>query len=1858
MKRQKISFLTFLLFSFFFLSCNFFQQSIEEDFNSKVTSLEFSISRFTLNKGDTDYLPLRIEPNDIQGKITVEYIFDENMIHVISDSYGAVITGLAGGTTFIKASCNGIVATCLIEIYEEEVELIQDPYIYSNDSVLQLTPGDNYTISTSLYGGSVSDMEDFVFTVKDSTIAEITYSRNNCVVKALKNGSTQLVASHPKAKYEYSFVIFISSASFDEPYITTTNNIVSLNTLEKSSAEISVDLVNPLDALYQSGFKWEYVDDSNEYFDFVANCNYATITAKKSGIGKIKVTHTNAQYPLEIIVRTSTIVENVYISASTSTLIVEGSDNVYTVKADIVGYDGIADTEAFEWTFEDLNGNPFNTSDYCSIDISGNYLNIQGKKQISFRAIVSHPLAQYKKKILIILRHQIGNAVDSSVYITTSDNYKQTKVGEDTFTVNVSLVGGLPGDENDFLWQIENGESNEYCRITTTTGHVGARAARNASTSGQYAYANLQVTPLKPGEVKIYVSHPKCLYETEIMIRVYSEYALLSDPVTVTGIPSTLKLLNGACEAVTASLLNAADGDENNIKWESNNSNITVSPDVGASSVITAKETGTYSGYVTVSHDDAISDKRILVMSAETLEELENFKAIYADNTYFRVLENDSIEISVNQIGYGEAYDFSTLSWTVDDNSVCIPEKSSMNPLAAVIKGLHAGYAKITASFESSPPVVFDVTVVPEDESVSVIEPARYLTTSLNAFVLSDIGDKQDISVTGVNISAVDMMNTVWEFDEQGKKAFNVISNGKEATVISNNTGKGILNVSNSKSKNTIQIMAKCGELYEYEEDYIIYIVSESDVYNCIKGDELTIGVTLENFSTGVNPGFEWSIKHGEELASIKGTKEGVCVIDTKQAGQLLISVSNSLAVDTKEILVNINNTEEELRGFRYLTTSQNVITIGEGNSSSVSVNVQNSTSPVIAGYNWVSDNPSICSVVDSGSTAVLYAQKCGTAKIKVSNPASCDYPLEIIVNVVDPILASANPYITSQNIVTCTVGGSAQSVIADLIGGKESDYSNFTWSIVDNNVAALYSSNEQAQITALKEGYTQVIISHPKANATRSILVICEPKSVTDYYISLSDSILKMSPLDSERTITASLINGTSNDEYDFVWWADSYDIINMNYTGGSCVVEPVGSGKTSIHVKHPKVSYQKDILLYISKYSTLSFESNYLDITAGTNSVVKLQVPETGIDTKVSFKVEDSSVAQIQNSTDDMCIIRGVSPGSTKVNAELIAVSSGISQASAQLLVNVKEGDNSIPSIVFNNNTVDTITKGTSKTLNASITEPGQTGNLIWKSNDSSIIKLFNADASGRVAGGTCRLEAVNSGSCTVTISYSDSSYGVQPLTLYFIVPGVNETVLSLNRSSIELVENNDPVGITANVINALEGDDVITWSSSDETVATVSGMGKKVSVVPVKHGNCTITAITGKSNKIATCEVNVTEAPSAYFYIKNDDNSIEKITSLNITPCDKSKKTIYYDVTPSEYADNVTGTLSENTYCTVNLKPSSKQLTVLPTKFEGNAIYTINANGIKQSLNIRNSWNYKFSINKSNINLNLSEGNYNSFSIDYEISPATARIKIEGFGNDNNLTIQNYNPTYSNTSGDGRYYVITNHEKVYYSTNSASGSINFTINKECIKSLRISAVNPDANSIVFSNKNVDVLAYFQKHDVSFNVLGSSGKYDANCAYRKFNDNSIIIGDGESIRIDLRLNSIYSSGSDRSFVINPNISFTGSSNSLDSGKLVFTQATGLQLDETLRTACYLRSDLDYGNTSNSEYYWKSGLGKDSINNMTPDEGSFGYAVEFKYVGDIKIQFDNVNGFRETFCIPVYLEIRNCPAYSDYIQY
>lgn len=1795
-------FFEFLLYSFFTLfitNCSFFNSVGEEikgkDYNSQVTNVVFDKKTINIVNGESELLNVILNPNNIQGKCNVTWEYDNNFLSINSDNFGALITAIKPGSTYIKAKCNGIIATCLIFIAENGEESFENPYIYSNYSVIELQPSNTMTVNASLLGGSVSDMENFTWEIKNPEIADISPARNNCIISAKKPGSTQLVCSHPNSEYDYTFVVYVYKDKLTETYITTDYNIFTINKNELSSKLLTVDLVNPINAAYKNGFSWRFSDEkSKEVISLNANLNTAEIVPIKSGIARIIVSHENSQYDLEIIIRVTSIVKNTYVNVTQSSVLIDGSDTPITIHASLENYEGYVNPGEFVWEI------PESSLALADCQASGNSLTILGKKNGTFKVSVGHKLSEYKRNILVILQNQIGSAIDASMYITTDQNYIQTQVGKEPTTINVRLIGGEEGVDNissldteNFNWYLKDGRNNSMLEVQAVHGVVKDINARSvkASESGNSCIGQLIINPIREGEVTIVVTHPRCLYDKEIKVKIFSESALVN-PKTINTEDSLIRLLNGDSKEVTAILRNHTEGEQNNIQWSSSNpSNVSVSPTTGVTTVINACGTGNNQTYVTAHLDGALADKKILVLTADTAEELASMKGIYSDTSYLRISSGETKTLKVEGFGLDS---IDRVTWTSTNNSIVTvnADSSFTNCTQATVTGISSGNAQIKASVAGSKEVIFEVTVLKQSESSEVFdENAGYLTTNKNAIVLETVEESDTLFVSGINISTKNMKTyTNWtmqdlESVEDNSSVFSLVGTpGDNVTITANRPGKTNITVTNKFSENSLNINVKCGELYEWTDNYIVYITTEKDVVNIVNGESTTISCALVN--TNQNGSFSWQVTQGSENVEITGLASGTCNIKGINPGQAIITVSNSLAGEiTKEILVNVANNQDELKGFKYLTTTQNVITVGEKNNISVNVEIKNANN-VLSGYTWRSTDTNVASVVGSGSVAVVYGLKEGTAKIIVENHEHCNYPLELIVNVVDPIAASNDPYITCNSIVTCTVGSDNANILAELIGGTDADKSAFNWAIVDSSIAQLHAMNDNAQIKALKEGVTQVVISHPKATVNRTVLIICEPKITTNCYISLTESIIKMSPSDDARTITATLVNGEADDIYDFKWWADSYEKIDMNYTGNSCLIKPIASGTVTIHITHPKAANQKDIVLYISKYSDFAFETKSLQITTGQEYFVNMQVPATGVDCDISYESNNNDVCTVWGNN-SVCILKpGVlensNSSSCTIRAKLLT-KGGAVQATAELLVSVTKKDETKPYIALQNNmpTIINMNRGEKRNISARIF--GNSSNpdgesLIWKINDSNIAEFVGS----KNYGSSIQLNAINSGKTVITIE-DNSKEAKNPLTVYLIVAGVSDPTVTLNYSTLTSYIGEDNQTLVATVQN--DTGEELVWNIENITnpneevdYFTMTTKGTKAYLIPQKPGKAKVSVTIPSNNSTASCIVDIREPEKIAFFVYDDESKPisqrEKryISSFQLYPGES--KPIHFETIPEKdslkdiwKSDNsyfdVSSSSINNPYITSWTNPITGITYEYPENIgtfiitgkaaQGIATLRVTTSSLKQaSVSISNSYNYLLSVNKTMINESPKDvyNNKKLLYVNYEIRPACSELVVTNLSNADackNLTLLN----------DAEYdalqnkWTIKNHEITQDSSSSGvvKGTLKFSVDGEVNTSVSLMGINRNVisnggSSIQydeFGHQNVKIKVAYQQHTfkpkITFqapyanyetykSVYNANGKHTSYSYYDE-STNTIFLGDGEYLSgtIDVNL-------------------------------------------------------------------------------------------------------------------------------------
>ena len=181
----------------------------------------------------------------------------------------------------------------------------------------------------------------------------------------------------------------------------------------------------------------------------------------------------------------------------------------------------------------------------------------------------------------------------------------------------------------------------------------------------------------------------------------------------------------------------------------------------------------------------------------------------------------------------------------------------------------------------------------------------------------------------------------------------------------------------------------------------------------------------------------------------------------------------------------------------------------------------------------------------------------------------------------------------------------------------------------------------------------------------------------------------------------------------------------------------------------------------------------------------------------------------------------------------------------------------------------------------LNLSI---GDSETLQWQfspasSNPSATVSFSSSNTEVATVDFNGKVTAVGTGTATITAT---TNYWTTATCQVTVNPTMASSI-NLDQSSITLSIGSTQT-LTATVLPANTNDKTVTWSSSDESIATVDANGKAPAV---SQGLATITATTNDgSNLSASCNVNVTQVSASAIQLDKTEVEMSKGQSIKLT------------------------------------------------------------------------------------------------------------------------------------------------------------------------------------------------------------------------------------------------------------------------------------------------------------------------------------------------------------------------------------
>ena len=418
-----------------------------------------------------------------------------------------------------------------------------------------------------------------------------------------------------------------------------------------------------------------------------------------------------------------------------------------------------------------------------------------------------------------------------------------------------------------------------------------------------------------------------------------------------------------------------------------------------------------------------------------------------------------------------------------------------------------------------------------------------------------------------------------------------------------------------------------------------------------------------------------------------------------------------------------------------------------------------------------------------------------------------------------------------------------------------------------NTSAPAVATVDAKGKVVALTPG--TAVITAKAGNKTATCTVTVEKKVIPVSVITLSHTSATLVEGES-LTLSATVTPADATDKT--VTWSSSNTAVATVDAKG--LVKAIAPGTAVITAKAGDKSATCTLTVEkkVIPVSGISLNHTSATLVEGESLTLTATVaPADATDKTVTWSSSDETVATVDASG----LVKAIAPGTAVITAK-----AGDKSATCTLTVEKKV----IPvSGITLSYTSATLVEGESLTLSATVTPADATDKTVtWSSSDETVATV---DANGL-------LKAIAPGTAVITAKAGDKS-ATCTLTVEKKVIPVEE--ITLSHTSATLVEG-ESLTLSATVTPADATDKTVTWSSSDETVATVDANGLVKAIAP---GTAVITAKAG--DKSATCTLTVEKKviPVEGITLSHTSATLVEGDSITltatVTPADATDKTV---------------------------------------------------------------------------------------------------------------------------------------------------------------------------------------------------------------------------------------------------------------------------------------------------------------------------------------------------------------------------
>ena len=1396
----------------------------------------------SLFKGDVNYTEIKCTSEINYDKYDVS-INDRTLCEARFSQNVLIVKGLKAGKTEIVVSnedaSNSLII--IVEIFDNET--IDKPYYIEAPKFKGIVIGNTDDIEVSLIGASNELFNGFVWEIEDDSVCSINGNGNIARVKGLKVGETKVTVSHPLSSNKENIVVYVCENE-DE---LNSKNVISVsknNYLAEIGDSIYIEaFINGSDI---ENINWNVNDIS--IIDVDSNNDSAFIRCLSEGLGIVTVSYKNAvsqKIFISIKKEGSSLEKDIFIPSILEVV----KDTNKTIEAECVNLTK-EEISSIEWSCDD--------HDMCNIKGNGEKCYVSILKSGTCSITLRIKSLGIERKCVVVGADSYEELLSSS-YITMSKTYYRIKNGEQ-IDLNVSFGSVKPDDEviSRIIWKTNDSSIVDI----NYSGNTASIVALNEGIATVEVY----------GEgIKNKITFTVCVGDSDNADSYYITCEKIIGIVNGERYELELKLVD--------SFGNVINNSDNDYSFEIEDEEIVNCERFENVIFIDAKKSG--KTYLNIGHPLSNKNIKVLVYTADTLEELSNMNPLSTDKDHYLIGIGGSAVLSLNTVSDDYVSD---IKWNCSNTSVCRYEIGSSKKYLKVT-GRKEGVCTFTASIGETNSVVFTVSV----NEYGVIDKDIYM---LSDSIIGLVKGETVCTSIRTNLSSDESKKIIWSSSDSS--IIEVEGTGPDCNIKGLKKGYCELTAKYNSTFYSTLIVYVCDSQSELNGEYFFNIDKRYHYLNC--GNTLSLRPFFGNnipddVSLNVQDLYQNSVvryEYTDGILKVEGLNEGIAALrisssKMKNTFVLYFEVNNSFEGNITESITGY------LTGIKTVYVLDALDTINPVEIECVPVGIETKDYSTIV---WKADDPSIISVVPDNKRVYVYANREGETVLRASSVYSSNVLSYRII--VTKNIGVLEPYIYTDVSTVEISAGEYKDILFEVKNISDFDIKKFSCESSDTSIFSCESVGNNVRVRGLTNGQALLSIKYDREGVQEKNIVI-SVKGVIDNLIYLTSmDNYSIIPEGSSKTLGVELIGYEELNGSNFDW-----EIVEENPDNiGQSVISISGNGKTRLcsalnpgiaKIKVTHISGDNSALfpVYLSVKVTdylsenplyISTENNIVTVTEGGKSTVTVNLVNGNESLNNQFVWTTSNTETIKlNQAGNQCLIQGLKAGVARVSVShprcpglsidiVIIVEEDISSETLYIstdssIIEMKPTDSFKQiNVTLNGGTAEqnTLFNWSILSFESAIKNKDGTSNAVISINasqDSAIVKPLRE--------GTAIIRVTNS----ATRHYLDIKVLV---TLYNSLK-FNQSNITLTQFETMSVDVETPTGKT------------VIYESSNEEIATVTGTNRKCIVEGTGNGTCVIRAHTSDGSSSDELIVNVKKNTSVISsYISTSLN----VLNLNVT------------------------------------------------------------------------------------------------------------------------------------------------------------------------------------------------------------------------------------------------------------------------------------------------------------------------------------------------------------------------------------